>query len=96
MEPLKALPCPFCGKEVDFEDADTLYPTGTCWRDDEELGLRTYHRFSNRKESDSYIWGMHCPEPSWGCGAEIQGHSKEEAVEKWNNRINLTPTQNNP
>lgn len=40
------IPCPFCGMDVDLDDEDTLYPGGTGWLFDEELGMRTYHRFS--------------------------------------------------
>lgn len=30
-----------------------------------------------------YVW---CPYPKNGCGARIYGHSKQEAIEQWNNR----------
>lgn len=41
------LPCPFCGRKVDDDLSDTLYPSGTYWR--EEDGLRHYigHRDRN-------------------------------------------------
>jgi len=29
---LDMLPCPFCGKNVDLEDPDTLHPDGLYWR----------------------------------------------------------------
>ena len=80
------LPCPFCGKEPDLEDHDTLYPSGAVWRFDEELGLRTYHGFNDKQAGDGVCYGLHCPGCSGGCGAEIHGDSKEEAIAKWNAR----------
>ena len=81
---LEALPCPFCGKAVDFDDADTLYPSGICWR--EEHGFRHYVRWKDRRDGDGNVWGMHCPEPAGGCGVEIHGDTKDEALAKWNRR----------
>jgi len=46
-------PYPFCGKEVDLYDHDTLYPSGTLWRFDNELLMRTYHKFKDRLETDN-------------------------------------------
>lgn len=80
------LPCPFCGKAVDLEDQDTLYPSGTYWRDHKEHGLRTYHSRSTREEGDGVCYGMHCPIPAGGCGAEIRGDSREEAIAAWSRR----------
>ena len=78
-------PCPFCGKKVDLEDEDTLYPSGSGWLFNAELGIRTYHRY-NEVPKGQLCYGMHCPEPSGGCGAEIHGDSKEEALVKWCHR----------
>lgn len=78
------LPCPFCGKTVDLEDCDTLYPIGLYWR--EEGGIRHYVRHEDRKEGDERVWGMHCPEVSGGCGAEITADSKQDAISAWNRR----------
>ena len=77
------LPCPFCGKLADLEDYDTLYPSGTGWKD--EGGLRSYHSFRDVPK-EQWCWGMHCPTPAGGCGAEIHGDSKAEALAKWNKR----------
>ncbi len=85
-------PCPFCGKHVDLEDSDTLYPTGTGWKDHPE-GFRSYYRHTEVPK-EQWCWGMHCPEPSGGCGAEITGDSKEEAIEKWNRRDPATVLHN--
>lgn len=82
MNDSKALPCPFCGKEVDFDDADTIYPNGTCWR--EEDGERHYVRWIHRREGDENVWGMHCPESAGGCGFEMTGDSKADALATWN------------
>jgi len=80
-----ALPCPFCGKAVDLGDPDTLYPDGFGWKDDDELGFRTYHKY-NEVPKDQWCWGMNCPTNSGGCGAEIHGDSKQEALDAWNKR----------
>lgn len=76
-------PCPFCGKQVDLEDHDTLYPTGTGWS--VQGGFRTYHS-SEEVPPEQRCWGMHCPESAGGCGAEITGHTRQEAIDKWNRR----------
>lgn len=68
---------------VDFEDGDTLYPTGTGWL--EEDGLRHYVRYTDAPKNQ-WCWGMHCPEPAGGCGAEVHGDTKDEALAKWNRR----------
>lgn len=79
-------PCPFCGKAVNLDDDDTLYPTGSYWRDDAEIGMRTYHPARRRLETDGACWGMHCPTTAGGCGAEIHGDSKEEVLAAWSRR----------
>jgi hypothetical protein len=79
------LPCPFCGKPVDLEDHDTLYPSGTGWRDDENG--RTYQRY-NQVPKEQWCWKLVCNELSGGCGAEIHGDSRQEALAKWNTRTN--------
>jgi hypothetical protein len=86
---MKALPCPFCGKEVDFDDADTLYPSGSGWKDDVIEGIRTYHNFRIVPKSQ-WCWSMHCPTPAGGCGCEVSGDSKEEALARWNLRNGVT------
>lgn len=86
----EAAPCPFCGKPADLEDPDTLHPTGTGWRDDEVEGFRTYHSYL-KVPKEQWCWGMHCPTPAGGCGAEISGDSKEEVLAKWNRRATAAP-----
>ena len=78
-------PCPFCGKPVDLEDHDTLYPSGSGWLFDEELQMRTYHRM-HEVPREQWCWAMHCPGGSGGCGAEIHGDTRNEACESWNRR----------
>jgi len=80
-------PCPFCGKAVDLDDPDTLYPTGTCWRFDEELEMRTYHGMNKKQPGDGMCYKMHCPVCAGGCGAEIHGDTREEALALWNRRV---------
>lgn len=81
------LPCPFCGMAVDLEDHDTLYPSGCGWKFDDGLQMRTYHNF-REVPKEQWCYGMHCPTCAGGCGAEIHGDSREEALEKWNKRAN--------
>jgi hypothetical protein len=82
---IKFEPCPFCGKAVDPDDADTLYPNGSGWKFNDELGMQTYHSF-REVPKEQWCWPMHCPEVAGGCGAEISGNSRDEAISKWNTR----------
>lgn len=79
--------CPFCGKKVDLDDDDVLYPSGIAWEFDESLQMRTYHRSMVDYPKDQWCYGMHCPTNSGGCGAEIHGDSRDEAIENWNRRV---------
>lgn len=78
-------PCPFCGMEVDLSDPDTLYPSGTGWKDRPD-GLRSYHSF-REVPREQWCWDMHCPTTAGGCGAVMSGDSREECIEKWNTRV---------
>ncbi len=77
-------PCPFCGKEVDLDNGDTMYPTGSGWEDSGN-GYRTYHRLTEVPK-EQWCWSIHCPETAGGCGVEMTGDTKAEAIEKWNRR----------
>ena len=79
------MPCPFCGRHPDIGDGDTLYPTGTGWKQDD--GYRSYHRYTEVPK-EQWCYGMHCTESSGGCGAEVHGDSAVEALAKWNSRHN--------
>lgn len=84
-------PCPFCGKQPDLSDDDTLYPTGHFWVND-DLG-RHYFGYDHPKlkpDPSQMVWGVHCVEIAGGCGAEITGDSRDEAIAKWERRVNLT------
>lgn len=76
-------PCPFCGRQPNIEDGDTLYPTGGGWK--QRDGFRSYHRHSEVPK-EQWCYGMNCTESSGGCGAEIRGDSELEALERWNRR----------
>jgi hypothetical protein len=82
------LPCPFCGRPVDLEDPDTIYPSGTGWRFDEELQMRTYHRMMETPP-EQWCYAMHCPVQAGGCGAEMHGDTKVKTLAKWNKRANV-------
>lgn len=79
------MPCPFCGRKVDEDLDDTLYPTGHGWL--EEGGHRHYVSYREAPK-DQWCWQMLCPEVGGGCGVEIHGDSRDEAIAKWNRRAN--------
>ena len=77
-------PCPFCGSKIDAEDLDTLYPSGTGWKDARD-GYRHYvSDYDVPKEYWCYT--IVCQEHYGGCGAEVHGDSIPEVKEKWNRR----------
>lgn len=39
---------------------------------------------------DGSAWCVTCPEPAGGCGTEVIGKSRTEALERWNKRIPST------
>lgn len=84
----KLLPCPFCGSELDSEDSDTLHQSGILWQD-HPAGFRHYFsrndgEFSWNHQGKCYV--VNCCLHYGGCGANISGDSKEEAIVKWNTR----------
>ncbi len=87
-EGLVALPCPFCGREVDFDDPDTLYPSGTGWKEFDNGGMmmRSYHSFRDVPK-EQWCYTLHCVLQAGGCGVEMPGDSIEEVLERWNTRV---------
>lgn len=83
-------PCPFCGLKPDLNDGDTLYPTAWYSRWDEDFGcyIAVMDSMGPPLPTDKQIWKVQCVETAGGCGAELHGHSMEEAVVKWNTRTN--------
>jgi hypothetical protein len=77
-------PCPFCSKEIDIDDGDTLYPNGRAW-EDKAYGRSYYPCKGMPKEQ--WCWSLHCSTISGGCGCEMSADTKEEAIEKWNRRV---------
>jgi hypothetical protein len=77
------LPCPFCERQPELENPDTLYPNGVGWK--LQRGFRFYVNFREVPQ-EQWCYGMHCCECCGGCGAEINGDSEAEAVSKWNRR----------
>lgn len=83
---MNMLHCPFCGMIPDpEEDEDCLYPSGTGWRD-RPNGLREYLDFRMVPRSN-WCYTLHCVQHHGGCGAEMHGDSRQEAIDKWNKRI---------
>jgi hypothetical protein len=91
-KPVDMKPCPFCGRAVDMEDEDTLYPTGTGWVEFDNGGmiLRSYRSIRDPSVNipkEQWCYSMHCPVPAGGCDAEMPGDTKQEAIDKWNRRF---------
>jgi hypothetical protein len=78
--------CPFCGKAPDPSDQDTLHPSGIFWHFDGDIGMAVYVTAVQRQEGDSPCYVMNCVKLAGGCGAEINGDSKDEVVAAWNRR----------
>jgi hypothetical protein len=74
-------PCPFCGTEVDLNDEDTLYPNGLGWREEEE-NMRAYC-MAREVPKEQWCYSLHC----LGCGVEMKGDTRQEAIDKWNQRV---------
>ena len=78
------LPCPFCGKQMDAEDGDTLYPNGMAW---ERSGKRKQYTYGiTGIKPEQWCFVVACHQHNGGCGAEINADSAKEAIERWNTR----------
>lgn len=77
-------PCPFCGREVDLNDPDTLYPTGIVWSETDDGRWYQYRGESGIYSGACYV--LTCDESAGGCSAEIYGDSREEVIAKWSRR----------
>ena len=80
---LKALPCPFCGSEIDLEDEDTMHITGA-WKT--FRGKHRAYTFPNDPTAEGYVYGIHCNVIYGGCGASIDADGVDEVVTAWNKR----------
>jgi len=86
---LVMLPCPFCGKQVTKDDLeDALYPSGVTWRES-EFG-RVY---GGNHTHPNQCYQFVCQSHKDGCGATMDGDSKEDVVSKWNGRRSLLTYQ---
>ena len=81
----KIKPCPFCGMSVDLQDPDSLYPNGTGWAFNDNLGFRTYHS-AKEVPAEQWCYSLHCVVHHGGCGAEMHADSRQEAIDRWNKR----------
>ena len=77
-------PCPFCGKSIDANDVDTLYPSGTGWV---ESDSHRHYVSIYEVPKEQWCYKIVCQEHYGGCGAEVYGDSIEEVKEKWNKRL---------
>ena len=82
-------PCPFCG--MDWNDPsdliDTLYLSSSwvyVWNNNRIMGREQVR--AGYEHADFHIWNIICGEHNGGCGATMEGKSKEEVINKWNKR----------
>ena len=80
------LDCPFCGFAFPKDLIDNVYPSGTCWIEEED-GFRHYVHRTDVRQKHGQCYKVVCQEHMGGCGASIDGDSYEEAIEKWNTRV---------
>lgn len=87
------LPCPFCGYKPPKDLSDTLYPSGIYRRFEPEIGFTSFIGRRDRLPTDEPCWAMHCTENMGGCGAQINGNTRDEAIAAWNTRAPQQPVQ---
>ena len=83
---MNLLKCPFCGKVPEEDDEDVCYPNGIGWYDHPTVGGIAY---CDKKHvpPEQWCYSVNCVVHHGGCGAEMHGDSKQEAMEKWNRRV---------
>lgn len=74
-------PCPFCGFQLDRDEADCIYPAVRP-EYDEDQDKMVYR-----------VWELNCYEVGGGCGASMLGDSAEDCITKWNTRVVSKKTQ---
>lgn len=79
--------CPFCGAGIDETDSDCCHPNGTAWLFEREEGFRRYVRASGEVPREQWCWEINCVKHYGGCGANISGDTREEAISNWNRRV---------
>lgn len=78
--------CPFCGHKPGNDLMDVLYPNGTFWRETD--GIRHYFGTMSVHKPEGQCWSFHCTDNEVGCGAEVHGDSRQQAIAAWNRRNN--------
>lgn len=88
---LNLAPCPICGKEQNADCEHTLRPSGIAWRDDlgivdETTPFRHYVTRDDPRGVHGICYEVICNRNIGGCGFSVDANSKEEVIEKWNDR----------
>jgi hypothetical protein len=80
-------PCPFCGWQAGEDLIDVVYPTNLFvhWidPDDHSQGQHCNH---DRHGAVGEVWHVGCTGCMGGCGAEVTGVGRVEAIANWNRR----------
>jgi len=79
-------PCPFCGFQVE-DHVDMVYPSGIYWMFVD--GYKSYMNFQSSlgHPGCGICYQVFCNPVMGGCGANMTGDSKEEAIENWDRRV---------
>ncbi len=85
----KLKPCPFCGLQSDTDWEDTLYTSGSGWRE-VQFGERKIRHYMGRKDYHEWqgaCYEINCAVTYGGCGVNISADSIPEVIQKWNRRV---------